>query len=297
MTTNNNYFLPKDTFQTIDFKKSESDNFSLMFNKTAYFEDDKFIFYKRDRYGKETIDLAGKFNSMASRYPFIKPIHKRHKDSISKLLGANNTASSIFSPDWRLIIGIGHESVYEVSITLHHIYGTPYIPGQAVKGVTRSWIITEAFEQDEKKALRDKLFCRIFGSPKDSAIGEHQGSVIFFDAFPTVAPKLKVDIMNPHYVDYYRGDKQPADYLNPVPIPFLTVNATPFEFITGMKKTLTADKDSPLVQKANGLNKASTCVNVVQYWLKKALAEHGIGAKTAVGYGYMALAKTNGEKL
>jgi len=263
-----------------------------MFHKTAHFEEDKFIFYKRDRYGNESLNLAKKYNSMAAKYTFINPIYKRHKDSISQLLGDKNTTSSIFSPNWRLIVGIGHESVYEISITLHHIYGIPYIPGQAVKGVTRSWIITEVFNQDEKAALKDELFCRIFGSPKDSAKGEHQGSVMFFDAFPTVAPKLEVDIMNPHYGDYYQGKKPPADYLNPVPIPFLTVNATPFEFIIGMKLLRTKDvfvrgkTTSPLITNCKGLNEDSSLLNVASSWLNKALTEHGIGAKTAVGYGY-----------
>lgn len=290
--------LPDNTRECLRDKSFDIDNLFLKINKTANFifnnekRKDEVVLYKAEfkdknkKLKKFDIGLDIKF----SKDDFEK-IGLRHKDSISQLLGVNNIKSSIFSPDWRLIIGIGHESVYEISITLHHIYGIPYIPGQAVKGVTRSWIITEVFNQDvnqdEKAALKDELFCRIFGSPKDSAKGEHQGSVMFFDAFPTVAPKIEVDIMNPHYGDYYQGKKPPADYLKPIPIPFLTVNATPFEFIIGMKKALTADKDSPLVQKADGLNEASTLVDVVQYWLKKALTEHGIGAKTAVGYGYM----------
>ena len=40
--------------------------------------------------------------------------------------------------DWRLIVGLGNESVYDTSMTLHHVYGIPYIPASAVKGVVRS---------------------------------------------------------------------------------------------------------------------------------------------------------------
>ncbi len=295
---NNNYFLPKDTYQTLQpIESAKIDNSSLLFNKTAYFEDDKFMFYKRDRHGNESINLAKKFNSIASQYS-ISHLQKRNKAAITKLLGINNITSGTFSPDWRLIVGIGHESVYEVSITLHHIYGIPYIPGQAVKGVTRSWIITEVFGRDEKKALGDKLFCRIFGSPKDSAIGEHQGSLNFFDAFPTIVPKIEVDIMNPHYGDYYsektdsRGNPiPPADYLNPIPIPFLTVSkATKFEFIVGIKNIIKVndilkdqDQQSPII--CDGLNEQSALHEVALHWLKKALTDHGIGAKTAGGYG------------
>jgi len=176
--SNINYFLPKDTGETI--KPEQIDNFSLLFNKMPYFnsEDNKFIFYKRDRHGNEIINLAKKINFNIGN-SLIKGLSNRHKASITQLLSIDNIKSSIFTPDWRLILGIGHESVYETSITLHHIYGIPYIPGQAVKGATRNWIITEVFEQNEKKALKDNLFCRIFGSPKESAIREHQGSVIF----------------------------------------------------------------------------------------------------------------------
>ena len=44
-----------------------------------------------------------------------------------------------------MVVGLGGESVYETSITLHHIYGIPYIPASSIKGVVRSWIITEVF--------------------------------------------------------------------------------------------------------------------------------------------------------
>src|ERR1017187_4825201 len=38
----------------------------------------------------------------------------------------------------RLAMGLGNESVLEVGIRLSHSYGTPVIPGSAVKGVLRS---------------------------------------------------------------------------------------------------------------------------------------------------------------
>lgn len=302
--------LPFDTRGLL--KLANIDNLSLKINKTANFifnsekQKEEVVLYKTEFKDKSNGNEWKKFNIgldiKFSRDDFAK-IGLRHKDSISKLLGVNNIKSSFFSPDWRLIVGIGHESVYETSITLHHIYGIPYIPGQAVKGVTRSWIITEIFGGKEgnkdEGALSDKLFCRIFGSPKDSIRGEHQGSVMFFDAFPLIVPKLEVDIMNPHYGDYY-GKKTvngepvpPADYLKPVPIPFLTVGkGTNFEFIAGMKKPLRAKdvlpegQTSPIISKCKDLNLDSTLPEVAMTWLRKVLTEHGIGAKTAVGYGY-----------
>ncbi|MGB1243218.1 MAG: type III-B CRISPR module RAMP protein Cmr6, partial [Chitinophagales bacterium] len=78
---------------------------------------------------------------------------------------------------------------------------------------------------------------------------------------------------------YYNGDKPPADYHNPIPIFFLTVDKkTQFQFILGSKSSewLTwTFKNNKKEEKD------------IIWWLQDALQNHGIGAKTAVGYGYM----------
>jgi CRISPR-associated protein Cmr6 len=123
---------------------------------------------------------------------------------------------------------------------------------------------------DQWRALvRD--FYTIFGTT------EEKGRVIFFDAYPTDAGRLKLepDILNPHYSDYYqkKTDKQgkpipPADYLSPVPTYFLTVaKGSPFQFVV-------ASKNLDLAAKA-------------KEWLTCALKELGVGGKTAAGYGFM----------
>jgi len=47
------------------------------------------------------------------------------------------------SLDWRIVIGLGGESVLETDITLHHLYGIPFIPGSALKGLTRAYVTGE----------------------------------------------------------------------------------------------------------------------------------------------------------
>ncbi|MCS7214516.1 MAG: type III-B CRISPR module RAMP protein Cmr6, partial [Candidatus Calescibacterium sp.] len=94
---------------------------------------------------------------------------------------------------------------------------------------------------------------------------EQAGKVIFMDAYPSGDIKLKIDIMNVHYPDYYSGNKPPADWQNPNPIKFLTVEDTSFTFYL-------ISKDIELLNKAKIL-------------LKEALEEQGIGAKTSIGYG------------
>lgn len=190
--------------------------------------------------------------------------------------------------DWRLIVGLGNESVYDTSMTLHHVYGIPYIPASAVKGVVRSWMIIERFGQDEKEAIKDKGFCDVFGCPtkiKDTPSyyeEERQGKIWFFDAFPLSKPEIEVDIMNPHYMPYYSDGEPPTDYHDPKPIPFLTVRrGTVFQFLVGIKES----DDDEVIE--SGKFEGRKPSEVAKEWLKKALEEHGVGAKTAVGYGYM----------
>ncbi len=279
--------LPSNTKDALkNFKNI--DNFNLKLNKAARFEenkkDSKFEFFKTDR-GKVIYQIKPNFSES-----MIKAISKRYYNSIQRL-NVKLSGELILKPDWRLIVGLGNESVYETSMTLHHIYGIPYIPGSAIKGVVRSHIITEEFGEDkngsldlkhaENRALQDQGFCDIFGCPKESFYQEsRQGKVIFFDALPLSKPTIKPDIMNVHYPDYYGGNKPPADYQNPKPIYFLTVEDAGFEFIIGIK-----EKDNTAIQK--GIFEGKYPLEVGYEWMKKALNEHGIGAKTAVGYGYL----------
>jgi CRISPR-associated protein Cmr6 len=114
-------------------------------------------------------------------------------------------------------------------------------------------------------------FYRVFGTT------ERRGEVIFFDAYPTQTPTLKLDILNPHYGEYYRNPKNPkltdkltppADYLNPVPTYFLTVDrGSAFQFALACKDKALADQ--------------------ARKWLLSALSELGVGGKTSAGYGFM----------
>lgn len=286
------YVLPKDTRKIIDTQTI--DNFYLKLNKIPPFEENKkdyskskFIFFKVNKKGKVILEIKPDYSKLN-----INAIAEKHKDSIEKL--NIKTESTTLKPEWRLVIGLGNESVYETSMTLHHIYGIPYIPGSAIKGVIRSYIITEEFGKDkngslnlknaEKRALEDKGFCDIFGCPKKSSYNEsRQGKIIFFDAFPQSNPQIEPDVMNPHYSPYYSDSSNkvpPADYHNPVPIFFLTVKNTEFEFIVGIN-----EKDNTVIQER--MFKGKRPLEVAYEYIKKTLGEHGIGSKTAVGYGYM----------
>jgi CRISPR-associated protein Cmr6 len=190
---------------------------------------------------------------------YLSTRQKRFIEEFSKI--GFEIESFTASLSWRMVIGLGGVHPQETSMTLHHIYGIPYIPGSAIKGVTRHWVIWKEFEGEEEKAEEKENFKKVFGTQ------EMAGKVIFMDAYPLNEVKLKLDVMTPHYPDYYSSGKPPADWQNPKPINFLTVDkGTKFRFFL-----LSRDKE--------------TLNNAVE-WLKGALKEFGIGAKTSVGYGY-----------
>ena len=280
------YKLPKDTRKIIYIENI--DNFALQLNKTSYFDsDDKFKFFKMDKKNKrKVLEVRPKFQKN-----MIESIANRYKKNLNT--SGLEIKSIKYDPVWKMSIGLGNESVYETSMTLHHIYGIPYIPGSALKGVIRSYIIKELFGKNingeldlknaEDEALKDQGFCDIFGCPKKSYYQEsRQGKIIFFDALPVSLPNIKSDVINPHYAPYYsdtQGKTSPADYHNPIPIFFLTVEKTQFEFMIGVK-----EKSNHKIQTGKFMDKP--IFEETFEWMKKGLKKHGIGAKTAVGYGY-----------
>jgi len=283
-------FCPQDT-ASIDIKAYEVENFALKLNKFARFVENerdysksKFEFFKSGRRGPE-YQIQPNYDKID-----FKGLVNRNLNSAKTLLGSH-CVDFCKTTNGRLIAGLGGASVYETNITLHHIYGFPYLPASSIKGVVRSWIIQNIFSKNgngeidlkkaEERALKSatndsKAFCKIFGCPKNSVLKkEQQGKIFFFDAFPTTAPEIVPDIMNPHYGPYYNGEELPADYHSPIPIFFLTVDKkTEFQFIIGSKDANWLKDDYKIGD------------NTIEWWLKDALQNYGIGAKTAVGYGY-----------
>jgi CRISPR-associated protein Cmr6 len=174
---------------------------------------------------------------------------------------------------WRLVVGLGSESVLETSMTLHHVYGFPYIPASAIKGIARAYALYAEAKASHEDDLRlypaahiDETATKIFGTLSQA------GKVIFFDAFPTEFPKLEVDVVNVHYQDYYSKGETPGDWMSPVPSFFLAVAPnTRFNFYL-------ASRDSDLLARA-------------KEWLYNGLTQLGIGGKTNAGYGYFSESK------
>jgi len=245
-------FIPNDTKQNLP-KRIE--NLNLLINKFPFFELKDKNEFKPVYYEEYCIPIE------------YTKIAKDYYEKIGKInLRKDNL---ILKTDEKLIIGLGSVSVYETSLTLHHTYGVPYIPGSAVKGSFRSYLIEKHFHNNEEKAMEENWFKKIFGSE------ENQGKVIFFDAFAISDLRIFQDIINPHYPKYYSGETYPTDDQSPVPIPFLVVKGK-FKFIFGVKDNF----------EVNIKGNKKNVLEFVKENLECSLKEFGIGAKTALGYGY-----------
>lgn len=282
----NNRYLPQDTFQTISSIGAIQPMNYKDYNFYYFFNLPQIIEHKPNK--PEKIRINDNIANYKWDSDFLKFIRDRRSQMMRSLEKADFSVKSFEAVcPWRLVVGLGASHPQETSMTLHHIYGFPYIPGSAVKGVTRHWVVLKFAEallkknQSFEKAVREVSEKLESGEELDLKVGElhfkdlvqifgtqkQVGKVIFMDAYPVERINLKMDIMNVHYSGYYSGDEPPADWQNPIPIKFLTVERTKFEFVI-----LSKDEDQGLLNKTEKL-------------LREALSEHGIGAKTSLGYG------------
>ncbi len=268
------YYLPLRTAEVIQQHINRCQNLALVLDKYVkreVIEDTKQKgLWLRERIQAHAIDVK-----------LAQSIYHRWL-SMLKALDATHFDATL---DWRMVVGLGGDTVLETDITLHYLYGIPLIPGSALKGLTRAYVTGEetayfvpidAPETERKPSREEKTdhsdIQRIFGTQKKA------GTVLFFDALPLNGKAtFVVDIMNPHYPDYYKTLKNttitpPANNQSPNPITFLTVTNTTFTFALAPRHP-----NKPEYRADAELAKA---------WLLKALQKYGVGGKTSAGYGY-----------
>lgn len=155
-------------------------------------------------------------------------------------------------------------SLENAGIALHPIYGFAWLPGTGVKGMVRSWAETVWRPSQTDRATAADVLRGVFGTT------ESGGAVVFYDAWPVRWPRLERDIVNNHHGDYYEGKSDPVDNEAPSPVSFLAV-APNSEF------------DFPLALRPGASDGGQ--LDLVEEWMRSALAHFGAGAKTAAGYG------------
>ena len=189
----------------------------------------------------------------------------------------------------RLIVDQAVGLVENAGLCLDRHCGLPYVPGSAVKGIARL-----GAEQGLASARRECQF--VFGwapgsgdddLPENLKGSAAAGAVAFLPAYPRdeVAP-VDVDIVNCHHPRYYGGDEGypgATDDESPNPQFFPAVKqGAVFEFmLLPIRRS-----GSTLIMSALGLPSDFDAAATAAEWLTAGLIQHGIGAKTASGYGW-----------
>lgn len=187
------------------------------------------------------------------------------------------------------VTGIGQPHPLETGFAFLKPYGVPYLAASGVKGAVRAACAAGWKERFDADTDQQRLLLRhYFGSEdkdpnqrrREEGGGHRRGALVFFDLLPELpsnasdgwAEVLRLDIVNPHYGEYYRGESVPADWLSPVPSYFLTLRA-------GLEWSLYV-LYAPLGETAQ-----PGWRDEIEPGLHAALTANGLGAKKSWGYG------------
>ncbi|MGK9451803.1 type III-B CRISPR module RAMP protein Cmr6 [Acidithiobacillus caldus] len=205
--------------------------------------------------------------------------------------------------------GLGNAHPLENGFAFLNPYGLPYLAGSGVKGVLRTaaeelssgeWGEAHGWGRPYADARSEKRFGialsaidLLFGVAQEAATDEHlRGALQFWDVIPQMEKALHIEVMTPHQTHYYQPKScgrdvgtliPPHDSGQPTPLHFLTLPpGTRFSFFVTCERTL-------LQRHAPELVRDDLWKTILQAAMEHAFAWLGFGAKTAVGYGAMAL--------
>ncbi len=192
----------------------------------------------------------------------------------------------------RLYLGRGEAaaSVLETAVTLHPVYGVPYIPGSTLKGLARacaeSPLGQTALQGLGAAILRQRasggagqtaptpqVIDILFGRKPSDGSGRRDageaGHLLFHDAWwipDSAETPLVAEVITVHHREYYRtqGEAQPADWDAPTPIPQIAVRGAFLFAVEGVQPW------------------ASWGLQL----LVQALQTQGLGGRSHVGYGF-----------
>jgi len=317
------YCLPKDTLSIL-FKfykdRGRIENFALLLNKFVQFrkKDNKLEIVKKI---KEISDKNNQKDLIKKLQKFTDHFTKKYKDSIEKIVQKEPLSLTL---SWRLVVGLGAASVYETSMTLHHIYGIPYLPGSAIKGVTRSYRILcmakklEHADYYERIALLEKFLEKFdlveknvfpkWEEVKELKVSSPQDKnkkVEFSEQFYKSLEAKQVELREFQLI-FGTQNKQGCiiffdsfpehfeikyDIMNPHYGPYYTEKKPPADYYNPTPIFFLALENARFTFYLGVKNRLisseekENLLNSTKEWLRDALTSYGIGAKTALGYG------------
>lgn len=305
-------YAPKDTRKIIKNINKNIENPLIHFN---YFLD---TYY--DRQGKINFTKADiKSSVIANLVSFIKERKNNLVCSLAKNYDVRGIQAQV---SWRIIVGLGQEHIQETSMSLDHIYGIPYIPASAIKGVLRHYYIEnelykdfpeerlvvlenilEKFEKEDLKASKEKLCSKYKVIKKD----ENGNNVEILPLESTLnSLKKKPDsikkgqkifgtqnkkgevIFLDSVIDSLNRGSLASDVMTPHYGRYYRKEKPPIDSLHPTPITFLTIEQAKF--NFYFLGKGKQILD--ELWdgseglLAKALTEKGIGAKTSVGYGY-----------
>lgn len=224
------------------------------------------LYAQHDEKGESARQLLDAISAMRVSSEAYKTAFKRWYDHLPE-----NTLSFSATTNSALAIGLGNASPLEVGLTIHHTYGTPYLPGSAIKGLLRRAAGAHKLTQTAKDIL--------FGNTETAA------HITYWDAMlePSSPTPFQPDVITVHHPKYYgsSGKKDrdgnevyPTDFDDPNPVAFLSVRPDT-EFCIALSS-----------HSQNSLEWLYTAAELLKY----ALENIGLGGKTNAGYGYFNVA-------
>ena len=255
-------------------------NFGLYFNKWVELNDrgrDRFK-PKHKSKPEHFIDSYGKCCCRTSQLKELLEKRQLQQSRFCEVMSRNGWNLIVITATLKtpFVTGLGMTHPTETGIVLDWTLGVPYVPATSFKGVFRfSFILSDAESAPERVEngvweAGDDFFALFGRTAEKGADDGLRGGIMVLDAYPLTIPKLDLDILNPHYPDYYRNAKRaPTEDQNPVPVKFLVVKPN-VEFVFRI-----------LISQELSKNTLSKLKNT----LAKALERDGLGAKTALGYG------------
>jgi CRISPR type III-B/RAMP module RAMP protein Cmr6 len=263
------------------------------------------LIIKNPEKSKRLFEEAGMAERLASTRVEAKDVmqmrvqHTRRFLSLFRRAYGERASIIVGRVEGRLAINLADSLIQNAGICLDRLFGLPFIPGSAVKGVCRSVALEELKQanSENRKPIFD-AFRRVFGTAdtdfKDGELGpfrnlladqteNQKGAIAFLPAYPVNEAKIVVDLTTVHYPLYYGGDRKrnilagqteslAEEKPQPNPFPAVEVGAQ-FAFCLVL----------------NGIDPDLTLLKRVVSWLETAITVRGLGAKTAAGYGWFSL--------
>ncbi len=295
---------------------------------------DKYVKFYNPKGGKETPFLSEINKAKGEVYKNFKNSLIKNRETIEQLLNSINGRYKNIS-DYsfklrtksRLIVGLGSGSVLEVSIKLHHIYGVPYIPSSAIKGVLRAFKILELANWDKYKfsvisEIIENYSFNNFEKLKDKVIknlnkdDELKKKYIKENVEKDELIRIKADLIKfvenlkeekiKDIVNIFGNQQQKGNLIildaYPEKLPYFEkdiMNVHYSEYYAGEKPPTDNQNPNPItfltIKKETSFNfyfknseiYKKTFGKEIKEDLKSAFETIGIGAKTALGYGIL----------